>query len=79
MAVDLFRKWVVNSGGAEGVARALGVTSHAVRFWLRRKGYPTIDTMRAIVKRSKGQVDYHDIIEACTPLDAKGGGNAQRG
>lgn len=62
-----FHRWVSAHGGAEKLAKELGVTAHAVRWWLRRQGWPNVKVMIEIVRLSKGKLSFNDIIAACKP------------
>lgn len=58
-----FRAWVYRNGGPIGVGKLLGVTDHAVRTWLRGESSPRTLILREIVRLSRGQVVYSDVLE----------------
>lgn len=64
---EKFRNWIEKQGGSDRVAVALDVTSFAVRHWRDRKGYPKIETIRKIVKLSKGELTLSDVIDGTCP------------
>jgi DNA-binding phage protein len=71
---DLLQRWVERYGGPDKLAVELGVSSLTVRFWLKRRGYPQVDTMRRVVELSGGHLSYDDIIVSCHPEDGPGKG-----
>lgn len=67
MKEEKFKQWVKSYGGPERLAADLGLTSWAVRNWLQRKSYPQIETMKRIVKLSKGKLEIADVITGTDP------------
>lgn len=57
-----FKKWIQSQGGPKVLAERLGLTSHAVRVWLRGAGSPTMKTAHRIVKLSRGRLTLEDIV-----------------
>jgi hypothetical protein len=58
------KKWV-DLYGIEKLSSELGVTSFAVRHWIKRKGFPRVETILLIAKLSKGKLDANSIIDSC--------------
>lgn len=67
---NAFRAWVSEVGIPE-VAKQLGKSQHGVRHWLSRRAYPQVETMRLVVKLSRGKVSLDSIVEACRPDGGK--------
>lgn len=57
-----FEKWITDSGGPRAVARMLRTESPTIYGWLRGAATPRAKTMQQIVRLSKGQVSFDDII-----------------
>lgn len=62
-----FQAWIEDYGGVDKLAKRLKVTPQAVYTWVKRQGYPKVETMRALVKISKGKLTYVSIIESTKP------------
>lgn len=62
-----FQSWIEDYGGVPKLAKRLKVTPHAVRTWIKREGYPKVETMRELVKLGKGKLTFETIIESTKP------------
>ena len=56
-----FNAWVKKFGGADELAKTLGVTGHAVRVWLRGDGSPLGENMITLIRLSKGKLGFEAI------------------
>jgi hypothetical protein len=55
-------KWIAASGGSDVVAKKLGCTGAAIRYWLRGRGSPRATTIETLIKLSKGKLTFKDIV-----------------
>ncbi len=62
-----FQKWLLDYGGASKLASRLNIHHSTVLVWVRREGYPKVETMCAIVKLSKGKLTLESIVESIKP------------
>jgi DNA-binding XRE family transcriptional regulator len=53
--------WVDSQGGAIPLARKLGITPHAIRFWVRGLNHPTVKLAKKIIRLSKNKLSYTDL------------------
>lgn len=65
--MKIFKKWVDNYGGTKRLAKKLGTTEAAVYHWLSGKGWPKVDTIRDIIKISKNELTFSDIVGPARP------------
>lgn len=65
--MQVLQTWVKNYGGTSKLAKRLGITPWTVRHWLRREGYPKVETMGVLIDLSKGKLTYETIIESTKP------------
>jgi len=65
--VKAFQDWVASEGGSFPVSKKLGVTHVAVKAWLNRKGWPKVKNIIDLIKLSKGQLTFDNIIESTRP------------
>ncbi len=63
--MNKFEKWAADMGGPRKLSEMLGVTHWAVKFWLKKKGYPQVETIEKIIKLSKGRLTFADIVAGC--------------
>lgn len=57
------KKWVDDFGGVPAVARALDVTEHQVRNWLRGEQTPRAKRLNEIIRLSKGTLSFEIIFK----------------
>lgn len=62
MISDKFLTWIKKQGGPRGLQRKFGVTTHTVRNWIRGDSHPEVNTARAIIVLSKGELSYVDLL-----------------
>lgn len=67
MAGDDFQTWVASYGTTAELAAKLQVSVRTINHWVNREGYPKVDTMRELIKLSKGVLSYEVIIDSCQP------------
>ncbi len=59
-----FEEWAyAHVGGADGLAKALGVHRSAVGFWFQKKATPRTKHAMRIVSLAKGKLSLKDIID----------------
>lgn len=58
-----FSRWIVDDFGIYNLLAALKCNQATVNTWLKHTYLPSVAHMRAIVKLSKGVIDYPDMIE----------------
>ena len=61
--MSALKQWVKQCGGADKAAARLGVTGHAVRFWLRGRNLPRYSTMVKIELASDGRCSIPKIMK----------------
>lgn len=66
-----FQKWVEECGGIGEVAVRLGTTRAAVRRWANRKGWPKVETIEGIIKRSNGRLSFESILKSTRKIKTK--------
>ena len=59
--------WVRDFGGVGKVADKLGVTDVAVRNWVKRRGWPKVDIILKLIKLSKGELTFDNIVASSRP------------
>lgn len=57
------KQFIMNYGGPNKVAKKLGVTSFAVRYWIRNQSTPRPETLLKLVKISKGQLTHQSVLK----------------
>ncbi len=63
---SVFQAWVEAYGNYE-LAAKLKISPRTVNHWVNCDAYPKVDTMRELVKLSKGELTYEIIIDSCQP------------
>ena len=56
--------FVRHHGGPDAIAKKLGVTGGAVRYWLNKEVSPTTKHMIKLIKLSKGKLTFESIIRS---------------
>jgi len=57
------KEWVEAFGGIPELAKALKVTDHSVRVWLRGEATPRSKTLKEIIRLSKGELNFEVIYK----------------
>lgn len=56
------QNWVEAQGGVVAVASKLRLTTPTVRNWLHRRGWPKVSVILKLIKISKGELTFENII-----------------
>lgn len=65
--MNKFQKWLEDFGGAEALAKRLGVTERVVHHWRRGDGWPRISVILEIVELSRKRLSVEDVIQCTYP------------
>jgi hypothetical protein len=57
-----FVRWVSSIGGAQVLARSLGMTEPGVTRWLRKECQPNTRTAVRMIVMGRGAFDYNDLV-----------------
>lgn len=59
-----FERWIRQNGGTKGVANALGVSQKGVQHWISGYCKPRAEIAYRILKLSKGQLTFSEIVNS---------------
>lgn len=67
------QEWVRKTGTYQEVGTMLGVSRHAVRWWITRQGRPKIETALYIVKCAQGDLTLDEVFNSTVPVKPRRG------